>query len=290
MADSPTPVLCPYCGHLQKKGGGRCEECNGLFEPLSRYATQIAMGPWQVRDPKRPFQPGRSYEVLKKQIAAGRIGPHTVIRGPTTHQFWALARHVPGVSHLVGYCHACDAEVGPEVRRCPSCGQRFREVPQRNELGLQFPTREKAEAAQRALDRKLAETGDSGGNREAPPDPAASERATGQGGDQPRADATPAGAGVPGADLLDQVLESSQPASRAATAQTERASETGQTREAAKGTETEADASPAAAASEPERPAPGAGSQGGLGAGTWLLIVINVLLALAATAYLILRL
>ena len=34
-------VLCPYCGHAQF-GGDRCQACAGLFEPLSRRATQLA--------------------------------------------------------------------------------------------------------------------------------------------------------------------------------------------------------------------------------------------------------
>src|SRR5690348_425633 len=99
-------VLCPYCGHAQP-AADRCEECRGLFEPLSRRATQISMGPWFIRDKANPFRPGCSYEVLRKQIAAGKIKPTTVLRGPTTRQFWSVARNVPGVAHLLGYCHRC---------------------------------------------------------------------------------------------------------------------------------------------------------------------------------------
>jgi hypothetical protein len=154
-----------------------------LFEPLSRKATQIAMGPWYLRDLRNPFRPGCSYEVLRRMIATGKIKPTTVLRGPTTRQFWSIARNIPGVAHLLGYCHACglhvDAQNLPD--RCPQCNASFKKVRQRNELGLQFPTRQDAEAAQRALDRELAllrgddavkiDTGGSGTDRPSTPAP-----------------------------------------------------------------------------------------------------------------------
>ena len=159
-------VLCPYCGQTQPPTK-RCTACGGLFEPLSRRATQIAMGPWTVRDKAQPFRPGFSYETLTKLIAAGRIGPTTVLRGPTTRQFWSIARNIPGVAHLFGYCHQCSQHVptDPSPSRCPFCEAPFRRVRQRNELGLQFPTRRAAEAAQRSLNRALG--------IETPPEPAA---------------------------------------------------------------------------------------------------------------------
>ncbi|MEO0513951.1 MAG: hypothetical protein AAF086_01485 [Planctomycetota bacterium] len=150
----PKVVLCPYCGHAQQQGD-KCSSCGGLFEPLSRRATQIAMGPWTIRNKTHPFRPGCSYEVLVQMIEAGRVGPMTVLRGPTTRQFWSVARNVPGVAHLLGYCHACGAHVAKDDSRCPSCDAVFRAVKQRNELGLQFPNRRAAEAAQRSLNRLL---------------------------------------------------------------------------------------------------------------------------------------
>lgn len=150
----PKVVLCPYCGHAQQQDE-KCLACGGLFEPLSRRATQIAMGPWTIRSKAHPFRPGCSYEVLRQMIEAGRVGPMTVLRGPTTRQFWSVARNVPGVSHLVGYCHACGAHVTKDDPRCPSCDAVFKKVKTRNELGLQFPNRRAAEAAQRSLNRLL---------------------------------------------------------------------------------------------------------------------------------------
>lgn len=151
----PKVILCPYCGHTQSPRE-KCVSCGGLFEPLSRRATQIAMGPWTVRSKAQPFRPGCSYEVLKKMIDAGHIGPTTVLRGPTTRQFWSIARNVPGVAHLLGYCHGCGKHVPKDgIDACPQCATPFKSVRQRNELGLQFPHRRAAEAAQRTLNRLI---------------------------------------------------------------------------------------------------------------------------------------
>lgn len=156
-AKKPKVVLCPYCGHAQQQDE-KCSSCGGVFEPLSRRATQIAMGPWTIRNKKHPFRPGCSYEVLVQMVEGGSVGPMTVLRGPTTRQFWSVARNVPGVAHLLGYCHACGAHVSKEEKRCPSCDAVFRAVKQRNEMGLQFPNRRAAEAAQRSLNRLLGLT------------------------------------------------------------------------------------------------------------------------------------
>lgn len=190
-------VLCPYCGHLQTDPT-RCERCKGLFEPLSRRATQIAMGPWYLRDEANPFRPGCSYETLKRQIEAGRVTANSIIRGPTTRQFWSVAYNVPGVAHLTGYCHRCNSKVNPTDPRCPSCGEAFGAVTGvRNELGLLYPTREAAEAAQRELDqeRQALMQGQPPGQ----PAESASQ--------QPPSARSSAGAPAAGGNLLDQVLQ-----------------------------------------------------------------------------------
>lgn len=128
-------MICPYCGETQP-AGERCRACGGLFEPLSRRATHNAMGPWFIRDPNRPFQPGCSYETLTRMVQRGQITKLTLIRGPTTKQFWTIARHVPGVAHLLGYCHQCDAEVDPGDHGCHACGAPFTAVVDRNYMGL----------------------------------------------------------------------------------------------------------------------------------------------------------
>ncbi len=128
-------VLCPYCGEISQDGT-RCDHCRGLFEPLSRQASQNTMGPWFVRDPGHAFFPGCSFETLTIFIKRGRITPATVLRGPTTRQFWMFARRVPTVANLLGICHSCQAAVKPEDAECPYCHADFRPDTDRQHLGL----------------------------------------------------------------------------------------------------------------------------------------------------------
>lgn len=128
-------VLCPYCGQPTPQGA-RCAHCRGLLDPLSRQATQNAMGPWFLRDPGNPFRPGCSYTTIKEMTARGRIKPESIIRGPSTHQFWSLAKRTPGVSHLLGLCYACHEEVEPTDEICRFCGVSFEIEPDRQRLGL----------------------------------------------------------------------------------------------------------------------------------------------------------
>jgi hypothetical protein len=128
-------VICPYCGETQP-AGERCRVCLGLFEPLSRQATHNAMGPWFIRNPGNPFQPGMSYETLVKMVDRGQINRYTIVRGPTTKQFWTVARHTPGVAHLLGYCHSCDTPVNKKELGCAKCGAPFGAYLERNYLGL----------------------------------------------------------------------------------------------------------------------------------------------------------
>ena len=147
-------ILCPYCGHAQF-GGERCQACAGLFEPLSRRATQLAMGPWQVRDKNNPFRPGCCYDIIKSMAKAGKIKNTTVMRGPTTRQFWSVARNVPGVAHLIGYCHACGNHVSPSDAKCGECSAIFQEPRDRNALGLAYKTDEEAEIGKTMLDAEI---------------------------------------------------------------------------------------------------------------------------------------
>jgi len=128
-------LICPYCGEAQPLSD-RCRACKGLFEPLSRQATHNSMGPWFIRDPKRPHRPGCSYETLVRLVERQQLDRFSIIRGPTTRQFWAVAKRVPGVAHLLGYCHNCDAHVEPTSHGCPKCGMPFGAFLNRNHLGL----------------------------------------------------------------------------------------------------------------------------------------------------------
>jgi len=84
-------------------------------------------------------------------VAAGKIRPDTVLRGPTTGQFWSTARRTPGVAGLLGICYACQKTVpigpglsadhpnGPAHARpdhCPACGAATGHAPDRQYLGL----------------------------------------------------------------------------------------------------------------------------------------------------------
>ncbi len=128
-------IVCPYCGHAQRGGEG-CESCGGLFEPLSRQATQNAMGAWFIREEEQPFRPGCSYSTLKKLAARGKIRADSIIRGPTTRQFWSFARDTPGVANLLGECHNCHGPAEPDEYMCRACGAVFVAPTDRQGLGL----------------------------------------------------------------------------------------------------------------------------------------------------------
>ena len=114
-------ILCPYCGN-QQGAAEQCEACHGLLDPLSRQATQNQMGPWFVRNERNPFAPGMSYDRLRQMAMRGRLKRESVIRGPSTRQFWALACNAPGIACLLGECHNCHGSVEHDEYMCCSCG------------------------------------------------------------------------------------------------------------------------------------------------------------------------
>ncbi|MEM7228256.1 MAG: hypothetical protein AAF432_05495 [Planctomycetota bacterium] len=128
-------LICPYCGDTQG-ASDRCRACGGLFEPLSRQATHNAMGPWFLRDPEQPFRPGCSYDTLLMLVDRGVVTKTTIVRGPTTKQFWTVARRVPGLAHRLGCCHECSTPVDPTDHGCHACGVPFSVYLDRNFLGL----------------------------------------------------------------------------------------------------------------------------------------------------------
>lgn len=127
--------VCPYCGGVTPDVP-QCPHCRGMLDPLSRQATQNHMGPWFVKDDTHPFRPGCSYSTLAAMVRKGRVGVETILRGPTTHQFWTPARRVPGVAHLLGACHSCGAPSHPESASCAACGADFIVDDDRQVLGL----------------------------------------------------------------------------------------------------------------------------------------------------------
>lgn len=131
----PKMVICPYCGDAQR-AEEHCRTCQGSFDALSRQASHNEMGPWSVRDADRPFRPGCSYETLVRMVERGQIDRFTIMKGPTTRQFWTVAKRVPGVAHLIGYCHACDQRVDPDDHVCEHCNEPFGAYLDRDFLGL----------------------------------------------------------------------------------------------------------------------------------------------------------
>jgi hypothetical protein len=68
--------------------------------------------------------------------SAGLITEQTVIRGPSTRQFWTYAIRTPMVANLIGRCHSCQSKVGPSEFSCRSCGAVFTPETDRQHLGL----------------------------------------------------------------------------------------------------------------------------------------------------------
>ncbi len=138
-AEGATPrrsgMLCPYCGNYSgsKK---ECDKCKGLFEPLSRQASQNGMGPWFIRDEGNPFRPGCSYATMRMLVSRKRIVAESVLRGPSTRQFWTFAKNTPGIAHLLGECHACHKSAIAEATHCPHCNASFSVEEDRQYLGL----------------------------------------------------------------------------------------------------------------------------------------------------------
>ncbi len=134
----PTPrgILCPYCGAVSTSDPKRCEKCGGFFDPLSRQATQNAMGPWFIRNTAAPFGPGCSFETLKDLIQRGKVTRDTILRGPSTRQYWNFASRTPGIANLLGACHNCHVEVKPDDFSCAACGAVFTPETDRQHMGL----------------------------------------------------------------------------------------------------------------------------------------------------------
>ncbi|MFK7759623.1 MAG: hypothetical protein AB8C13_06725 [Phycisphaerales bacterium] len=128
-------LICPFCGELTADTG-RCQQCSARFDPLSRQASQNAMGPWFVRDGAMPFRPGCNYSTIQRLAGNGGLELNSVLRGPSTHQFWMLARHTPGVSHLLGMCHNCGLDVDPGSFSCTGCHEVFSVDRDRQHIGL----------------------------------------------------------------------------------------------------------------------------------------------------------
>jgi len=134
-APRPRQVICPFCGQKTEEATA-CSFCKARFDPLSRQATQNAMGPWYIHDERKPHAPGCRFQALVSLIEAGKVTGDSVLRGPSTRQFWMLARHTPGVANLLGVCHNCGGEAEADDYACDGCGAVFAVDQDRQHLGL----------------------------------------------------------------------------------------------------------------------------------------------------------
>lgn len=183
-ARDKTPDLCCVCG-ADNQPGDVCGECGYGYAPAM---TPIAFGPWYVRDAVHAFYPGISVDHVKKMIADGTLNADSLMRGPTTQQFWMKASSVNGIAHLLGVCHSCGTQCSESADRCMMCSAPFgyRENP--NQLGLAYPTDCDAEAAQQQLNEEIAQANAPESSQQAP----AAEPAPPQSGPSSQSQPTPA--------------------------------------------------------------------------------------------------
>src|SRR5690606_20596591 len=124
-----------YCGAVTADAR-RCSACGGHLDPLSRQATQDTMGPWHIHDSAQPFRPGCSFATVRKMLERGQIARRTILRGPTTRQFWTFADLTPAVAELLGVGPTCHARAGPATFRGAACGASFTRDTDRQRVGL----------------------------------------------------------------------------------------------------------------------------------------------------------
>ncbi len=146
--------LCCICGH-DKTGADECPECETIFSP-AEDATRITLGGWFIHGKAHAYKPGISYEQIRREAELGTLTGRSIVRGPTTEQFWQLAKNTPGIAHLTGCCHACGEKVEPAAESCPACHASFSVPADPDWVGLRYPTAEAAAAAQTQLDAELA--------------------------------------------------------------------------------------------------------------------------------------
>ena len=137
------------------------------------------MGPWFIRDAAQPFRPGCNLATIRMLITRGKVTRDSVVRGPTTGQFWRRADAVPGLSHLLGSCYSCRASADPGDSACRNCSAVFSAPDDRQSLGLGpvrlLPGHASAEAvAERALESAAYGVGSTSAAPAFAPEPAGS--------------------------------------------------------------------------------------------------------------------
>jgi hypothetical protein len=98
-----------------------------------------------------------SFATLLLLIQKGRVTARSVIRGPTTSQFWRHAAKVKGVSREFGLCWNCGQDVARGARVCGNC-KRMQEPPMNPDVLLELG----GETAREVTEKMWAEDGADG--------------------------------------------------------------------------------------------------------------------------------
>jgi len=69
-----------------------------------------------------------NFATLMVLVQKGRVTARSVLRGPTTGQFWKHAAKVKGVAREFGLCWNCGGDISRNGRACPAC-KRMQEPP-----------------------------------------------------------------------------------------------------------------------------------------------------------------
>jgi hypothetical protein len=121
-------TVCPFCGSQRDSDVGPCMHCSLEDTPTTRSATRSKLGPWYVLQSRNPSAPGMNFATLMILVQKGRVTARSVLRGPTTQQFWRHAAKVKGVSREFGLCWNCGGDVAKNARACSTC-KRLQEPP-----------------------------------------------------------------------------------------------------------------------------------------------------------------
>ena len=141
--------VCPFCGTQRDTDIGSCPNCSLEDSPTTRSATRSKLGPWYVLQSRNPSAPGMNFATLMVLVQKGRVTARSIVRGPTTGQFWRHAARAKGVSREFGLCWSCGGDVSKTARACPAC-KRGQEPPTDPdvllEIGAEVNDEELAEA------------------------------------------------------------------------------------------------------------------------------------------------
>jgi len=140
--------VCPFCGTQRETDVGACMQCSLEDTPTTRSATRSKLGPWYVLQSRNPSAPGMNFATLMVLVQKGRVSARSVLRGPTTGQFWRHAAKVKGISREFMLCWNCGGDVAKNARACANC-KRLQEPPLNPDVLLEngeFSSEELAEA------------------------------------------------------------------------------------------------------------------------------------------------